>query len=159
MAANYFSRKKNIIIYSIALALLLLFLKWIEYRLLIIGHASRLYLGVLAILFTGLGIWLAIRLAKPNTRTVVVEKQIMIASKPASPFVLNTAEIAKLNISKRELEVLQLMGEGLGNREIAGRLFVSLNTVKTHSSNIFGKLAVSRRTQAVEKAKRLGLIP
>jgi ATP/maltotriose-dependent transcriptional regulator MalT len=65
----------------------------------------------------------------------------------------------RLGISKREHEVLELMAKGLSNQEIADNLFVSLNTIKTHSSNLFIKLQVGRRTQAVQKGKELGLIP
>jgi ATP/maltotriose-dependent transcriptional regulator MalT len=72
---------------------------------------------------------------------------------------LNQKELQNLGLSKREMEVLQLMAEGLSNHEIASRLFVSLNTIKTHSSKVFEKLEVNRRTQAVDKAKKLSLIP
>jgi NarL family two-component system response regulator LiaR len=104
-----------------------------------------------------LGIWLAIKLIKPKVETVVVEKYLY--TDPAIPFILNEEALTGLGISKRELEVLQLMAEGLSNQEIAKKLFVSLNTIKTHSSKIFEKMDVQRRTQAIEKAKRLGLIP
>jgi NarL family two-component system response regulator LiaR len=84
------------------------------------------------------------------------EKQVFVDND--SDFKLNEQAVAQLRISKRELEVLQLMAEGLSNQEIAGRLFVSLNTIKTHTSNLFEKLEAGRRTQAIEKAKRLSLI-
>lgn len=74
-------------------------------------------------------------------------------------FILNEQELQKLGISKREHEVLELMSTGLTNQEIADKLFVSLNTIKTHSSNLFLKLEVSRRTQAIQKGKQLRLIP
>jgi NarL family two-component system response regulator LiaR len=92
---------------------------------------------------------------KPKVKTIVIEKQVAADA----GFTLNEAELSKLRISNRELEVLQLMARGLSNQEIAERLFVSLNTIKTHSSNLFLKMEVERRTQAVEKAKRLSLIP
>jgi len=91
---------------------------------------------------------------KPKVNTIVIEKPVVADAS----FNLNEAELSKLKISSRELEVLQLMAEGLSNQEIAERLFVSLNTIKTHSSNLFLKMEVGRRTQAVEKAKRLSLI-
>jgi LuxR family maltose regulon positive regulatory protein len=62
-------------------------------------------------------------------------------------------------LSERELEVLLLIAEGLTNQEIAARLFLSLNTVKGHTRNIYGKLGVHSRTQAVSKARTLGLLP
>ncbi|MEO6498932.1 MAG: LuxR C-terminal-related transcriptional regulator, partial [Mucilaginibacter sp.] len=87
----------------------------------------------------------------------IVEKEVYIT--PAEGFTFNQSALVKLGISNRELEVLQLMASGLSNREIADRLFVSLNTIKTHSSNVFVKMEVERRTQAVDKARKLGLVP
>jgi DNA-binding CsgD family transcriptional regulator len=136
------------------MAALLFLLKWLELRLVIFNHALEIYVGAIALIFMVLGIWLAVKLSKP--KTVIVEKEIFI--RPAS-FSLNERELDNLNISKRELEVLQLMSEGLSNTEIAERLFVSLSTVKTHSRNLFDKLDVSRRTQAIDKGKKLSLIP
>lgn len=148
---------KNIILYGFSLALLLLLLRWLEFRFLVLNHALDIYIGAIALIFTGLGIWLALKLAKPKTQTIIVEKEIYL--KPEPDFVLNEAELEKLGMSKRELEVLELMAKGMSNQEIAERLFVSLNTIKTHSSKVFEKLDVKRRTQAVEKAKRLSIIP
>ena len=145
-------KNKEIILYGLALAVLLFLLKWLELRFVIIDHAFEIYIGAIAAIFTGLGIWLAVKLTKP--KTVVVEKEVYIKD-----FTLNENELNKLRLSKRELEVLQLMAEGLSNQEIAERLFVSLNTIKTHSSKVLEKLDVERRTQAVEKAKRLSIIP
>jgi DNA-binding CsgD family transcriptional regulator len=156
---KFLLKHKHTIIYSLSLAILLFVLKWLELRFIIIDHALEIYIGAIAAIFTGLGIWLALKLAKPKVQTVVVEKEVYIHQSPASDFNLNETEMNKLGISRRELEVLQLIAEGLSNQEIAARLFVSLNTVKTHSSRIFEKLDVKRRTQAIEKAKRLSLIP
>ncbi|HEX8516841.1 MAG TPA: LuxR C-terminal-related transcriptional regulator [Bacteroidia bacterium] len=150
-------KNKSIIAYGLSLALLLFLLKWLEFKFLIISHSFEIYAGAIALIFTGLGIWLALKLSKPGKETVVIEKEIYI-TKPAE-FILNIKEIEKLGISNRELEVLGLMAEGLSNQEIAGRLFVSLSTIKTHSSKILEKLDVKRRTQAIEKAKRLAIIP
>jgi ATP/maltotriose-dependent transcriptional regulator MalT len=136
---------------------LLFILKWLQFRFVIIDHALEIYVGAIALIFTALGIWLAMKLARPKIQTVVVEKEVY--KTPAHDFTTNEAELVKLGLSKRELEVLQLIAEGLSNQEIAARLFVSLNTIKTHSSRIFEKLEVRRRTQAIEKAKRLNLIP
>ncbi|BAU52100.1 response regulator transcription factor [Mucilaginibacter gotjawali] len=148
-------RNKQNIIYGLALALLLLLLNWLEWHFVIINHAFEIYAGAIALIFTALGIWLAIKLVKPKVNTVVIEKPVIAVT----GFILNGAELNRRRISSRELEVLQLMATGLSNQEIAERLFVSLNTIKTHTSNLFLKLEAGRRTQAIEKAKRLNLIP
>jgi DNA-binding CsgD family transcriptional regulator len=148
-------RNKQNIIYGVSLALLLLLLKWLEWHFVIVYHAFEVYASAIAVVFTALGIWLALKLMKPKVKTIVIEKPVVADT----GFNLNESELGKLRISSRELEVLQLMAEGLSNQEIAERLFVSLNTIKTHSSNLFIKMEVERRTQAVEKGKRLSLIP
>lgn len=153
---NFILRNKHILLYGIAMALLLFLLKWLELRFIIFDHAFEIYIGAIAFVFTSLGIWLALKLAKPKVRTVIVEKEIFVNK---NHFTINENEVTKLNLSKRELEVLQLMAEGLSNDEIAQRLFVSLSTIKTHSRNLFDKLGVARRTQAVDKAKKLSIIP
>jgi ATP/maltotriose-dependent transcriptional regulator MalT len=145
-----------VIIYGASLALLLFLLKWLEWHFIILDHAVQIYAGAIALLFTALGIWLALKLARPKVKTIVVEKEVMITPLPAGT--INEKEITRLGLSARELEVLQLMAEGLSNQEIAGRLFLSLNTIKTHASNIFEKLDVRRRTQAVEQARKLNII-
>ena len=154
---QFLIKHKTILLYGISLALLLFLLRWLELRFIIFDHAVEIYIGAIAIIFTALGIWLALKLTKPKIERVVVEKEIYIEK--GREFVFNEAEFTRLGISKRELEVLQLMAEGLSNAEIAGRLYVSLNTIKTHASNIFFKLDAGRRTQAIEKAKSLCLIP
>jgi DNA-binding CsgD family transcriptional regulator len=173
-----FRRYKLIIFYGLALALLLFVLKWLEWRFIIFDHALELYSGALALLFTALGIWLALKLARPKVKTLVVEKEVIVTREIAVPAVGATepvaaysagvalakdpaaaeAALARLGVSQRELEVLQLMAEGLSNQEIAARLFVSLNTVKTHSQRLFEKLDVRRRTQAVETGRKLQII-
>jgi ATP/maltotriose-dependent transcriptional regulator MalT len=131
-------------------------MKWLEWRLVILDHAFELYAGAVAILFTALGIWLSKKLTQPKTNTIIVEKEVVVETKD---FRLNEAEIARLGLTKREMEVLQSMADGLSNQQIAERLFLSLNTIKTHSSKVFEKLEVQRRTQAVEKARKLNIIP
>jgi two-component system, NarL family, response regulator LiaR len=150
---RFFAKYKHIFLYGAALALLLLLLNWLEWKFIVLDRAIELYSGALAIVFTGLGIWLAIKLARPKWKTVIVEKEIYVR-----PGTINEKELARLGLSARELEVLRLMADGLSNQEIAARLFVSLNTIKTHSANIFEKLDVRRRTQAVDKAKKLNII-
>jgi len=156
MMAVFFRKYKTTWVYGISLAVLLLLLKWLELTFIIYDHAFEIYAGLIALLFTGLGIWLARILTKPKIEKTVVEKNVL--RDPAHPFAVNEKELLRLGISLRELEVLQLMALGLSNQEIANRLFVSLNTVKTHAARLFGKLDVQRRTQAVERGKRMGLI-
>jgi two-component system, NarL family, response regulator LiaR len=154
---NFLLRNKAIIIYGISLALLLFLLKWLELRFLLFSHSFEVYAGLIAIIFTALGIWLALKLTKPKIETVVVEKEVYVSRN--ENFVLDTSLVAKLELSKRELEILNLLAQGLSNQEIAAKLFVSLSTVKTHIQNLFEKLDVKRRLQAVEKARSLNLIP
>ena len=157
MPAPFFAKNKPVLIYGISLAALLFLLKWLELRFVIFNHAFELYIGAVALIFTGLGIWLALKISKPKVEKVVVEKEIYIERSPV--FTRNEAALQQLELSKRELEVLQLMAEGLSNQEIANRLFLSLNTIKTHSLRLFAKLDVERRTQAVDKAKKMQIIP
>ncbi|WP_121808019.1 response regulator transcription factor [Mucilaginibacter kameinonensis] len=155
MAKNLLAKNKLTILYGLCLAVLLLLLKWLELKLVIVNNAYEVYMGAIAVFFTALGIWLALKLTKP--KTVIVEKQVYVNNGPE--FTVNQAEVEKLGLSKRELDVLQLMAEGLSNQEISERLFVSLNTIKTHSAKVFEKMEVKRRTQAVEMGKRLCIIP
>lgn len=157
MNLNFLNRNKRSILYGVSLAFLLFLLKWLELRFIIINHAFEIYIGFIAVIFTALGIWLALKLTRPKVETLIVEKEVYL-EKPAN-FILNDTELKKLNLSKRELEVLKLMAAGLSNQEIALRLFVSLNTIKTHSKNLFEKMDVERRTQAIDKAKKLSIIP
>src|ERR1022692_2015941 len=157
MIRRFLAKNKVVLGYGIALAVLLFLLKWLELRFVIYDHALEIYIGAIALMFTLLGIWLALKLARPKVETVIIEKTVYPDN--SQGFAINEAALAALGLSKRELEVLALMAEGLSNDEIARRLFVSLNTIKTHSSRLFEKLDVSRRTQAIEKAKRLRLIP
>src|SRR6478736_7266216 len=139
--------KKTIILYGLAMAVFIFLLKYLEYRLLIHDLSTEIYVGIIAITFTALGIWAGIRLTR---------KKVMVTD---GNFIFNEKELQRLGISKREHEVLELVASGLSNQEIADKLFVSLNTIKTHTSNLFLKLDVSRRTQAIQKAKELRLIP
>lgn len=156
MISNTVLRNRSILLYGLSLALLLFLMKWLEWRYVVIDHATEIYTGCIAVLFTGLGIWLALKLARPKVQTVIVEKEVIIR---AGNFVLDEKQLEATGLSKRELEVLQLMANGLSNEQIAERLFVSVNTVKTHSSKVFGKLEVTRRTHAIDKARKLSLIP
>ena len=154
---NFLLRNKATIIYSISLAFLLFLLKWLELRFIIFDHSFEIYIGFIAIIFTALGIWLALKLSKPKIETVVIEKEVYITRN--ENFILDTSVVARLGLSKRELEILDLLARGHSNQEIAAKLFVSVSTVKTHIQNLFEMLDVKRRIQAVEKARRLNLIP
>ena len=148
---------KSIFLYAALMALLVFALKWMQWKYLIVDHSVDIYVGLIAVFFTLLGIWVASQLTKPKIETVVVEKQVYVVS-PES-FVLNEEELTKLNLTTREYEVLQQLSKGLSNAEIGEQLFLSLSTVKTHVSNLLFKMDVKNRTQAIEKAKRLKLTP
>jgi NarL family two-component system response regulator LiaR len=139
--------KRIILTYGFSLAALVFLLKYLEYRMFVRDLSIEFYVGIVALMFTILGVWVGQRFTR--------QKVVMVGP----DFILNENELIRLNISKREYEVFQLMAEGLSNQEIADKLFVSLNTIKTHTSNIFLKLEVNRRTQAVQKGKELRLIP
>lgn len=147
-------RHKTIFLLGLSLGLLLVLLRWMELRWLVFMHATEIYIGGIALIFTIMGAWLAIRLTSP--KTVVVEKEVIVSG--GTVFERDDLAVATLGLSARELDVLELMALGFSNQEIADKLFVSLNTIKTHSSRIFEKLEVSRRTQAVEKARKMRVI-
>lgn len=136
--------KKSVLIYSVAVGLLAFLLTWLEYNYKVRVFSTELYIVLIALVFTGLGAWVGRRLT----------------SKSLPPtFEKNDRAIGYLGISEREYEVLELLAQGLSNKEIAGQLFVSPNTVKTHLAHLYDKLEVSRRQQAINKAKQLKIIP
>ena len=143
------------LIYGVCGGALIIVLRLIEYRFLVIEHSVQIYAGLIAALFAGLGIWLGLRLTRKKELVVVREVPVPISD----TFTLNEQCQRELGITRRELEILELIAQGLSNREIAEKLFVSENTVKTHSSHLFDKLSVKRRTQAVQIGKEMGLIP
>jgi two-component system, NarL family, response regulator LiaR len=145
--------KKTILVYGLLGGVLIAALKLAEYRYLVIEHSLEIYGGIVAVLFSVLGIWLGLKLTR---RTVVVKEVPVLVT---GPFVRNEARLEELGITPRELEILEAMAAGLSNREIAERLFVSENTVKTHAGRVFEKLSARRRTQAVQRAKEEKLIP
>jgi len=147
--------KRHILIYGLVGGLLIVLLKLIEYRFLVIEHSIEIYGGLVALLFAVLGIWLGLKLTR-NKETLVI-KEIPISQ--TVPFTVNQARLRELGITPRELQILELIASGLSNREIAEKLFVTENTVKTHSSRLFDKLSARRRTQAVQLGKEFGLIP
>ena len=150
------SKNRQLIYYSVAFAVLFGLLKWIEYQFLVANYSFEIYASATALLFTSLGIWIALKLTKPKNTTIILEKNQFLSN--SNNFKPNEKLILQLGLSKRELEVLQLMAQGLSNQEISENLFVSLNTVKTHISRLFSKLNVKRRTQAIEMAKKSAII-
>ena len=148
--------KKTILLYGLALAGLTLLLNVLEYKFFVRDISMEIYMGLIAAVFTVVGIWIATRIIRRRTETVVKEVEVVVGN---VDFTLNEAEIERLGISTREYEVLEQMSKGLSNQEIADTLFISLNTVKTHAANLYVKLDVKRRTQAVQRAKELQLIP
>ena len=156
--------KRHVLIYGLVGGVLIVVLKLTEYRFLVLEHSLEIYGGLTAATFATLGIWLGYKL---TGRPRVVVKEVEVPAQaaalqsplPGEPFLPNERKCEELGITPRELETLGLIAQGLSNREIADKLFVSENTVKTHSSRVFGKLGARRRTQAVQLGKELGLLP
>ena len=146
--------RKTVLLYGLLGGVLIAGLKFIEYRFLVVEHSLEIYGGLVALLFSSVGIWLGLKLTK--TKETIVVKEVAV---PDEPFAVNEDRRERLGITPREMEILELMAAGLSNREIAEKLFVSENTVKTHSSRLFDKLQAKRRTQAVQLGKEAGLIP
>lgn len=147
---------RHIILYGLILATLVFALKWLQWKFLIVDNAIDIYVGLIAVFFTALGIWVATQLVKPKVETVIVEKEIVV-TKPEE-FTLNETELKKLNLNNREYEVLQLLAKGYSNADIASELFLTVSTIKTHVSNLYFKMDVKSRTQAIAKAKQLKII-
>src|SRR5262245_29981031 len=150
------SVKRLVFYYGVPAGLLIVALRMVEYRFLVIDHGVEIYGALVAALFAAVGIALGIRLTRE--RVVVREVTVEVPVPALTPFSLNQREVESRGITPRELEILQLIAEGLSTREMAERLFVSENTVKTHCTRLFDKLGVNRRTKAVQVAKALGLI-
>jgi DNA-binding CsgD family transcriptional regulator len=151
--------KRHALIFGLVGGLLIATLQYTEYRFVIIEHSVELYGALVAILFSAFGIWLGLRITR--RRETVVVKEVLVPAEPpaAKSFAPNTDQQDSVGITARELEVLALVARGLSNREIATQLFVSENTIKTHCARAFDKLGASRRTQAVQRGKELGLLP
>ena len=146
---------KHVLLYGVIGGVLIAGLKMIEYRWLVIDHSIEIYGGIVAAIFAAVGVWLGRRITRP--RHTVEVREVLVPA-PAE-FIRDEDRLAALGITPRELEILELIAKGLSNKEIGERLFVSENTVKTHSSRVFDKLGARRRTQAVQLGKDLRLIP
>ena len=159
----FWEKNRTFILYVLSLALLFIIMRLVEYKLLIIDHSVEIYVGVIALFFLLLGIWISRKLFSPKKEISIIEnekiieKEIYIDRPPV--FEQNVSALKKMEISSRELEVLELIAKGMSNQEIADQLFLSLSTIKTHVGNLFFKLDVTRRTQAVQKAKKMSIIP
>ena len=147
--------KRHVLIYGLIGGILIAVLKWTEYRFLVVEHSFEIYGGLIAATFAILGIWLGLKLTR--TQPTVVVKEVPVPA--GGPFVPDEKKRGDLGITPRELEILELIAQGMSNREIAEKLYVSENTVKTHSSRVFDKLGARRRTQAVQLGKQFGLLP
>jgi DNA-binding CsgD family transcriptional regulator len=134
---------RTILIYGVLLAAGAYGLRWLEYQYVIRTHATETYVVLIALAFLGLGLWAGARLFRRP---------------PPGPFAPNRQACATLGVSDRELEVLTLLAAGRSNKEIANQLELSPNTVKTHVSKLFEKLEARRRTQAISRARELGII-
>ncbi len=150
---------RDVLIYGLSGGLLIGALRFVEYRFLVIEHSFEIYGAIIAALFAAVGIWLGLTITKEK----IVVKQVEVPFEvrvpvPAGPFVLNAAKVEELGLTPRELEILSLIAEGLSTKQMAERIFVSENTVKTHCSRVFDKLGVNRRTQAVQVGKQLGIL-
>ncbi len=151
--------KRHVLIYGVIGGVLIGLLKWTEYRFLVVEHSIEIYGGLIAATFAALGIWLGLKLTGKQQKVVVKEVIVPVAVPAGKAFALDEKRRQDLNITPRELEILELIAQGMSNREIAEKLFVSENTVKTHSSRVFDKLGAKRRTQAVQLGKEFGLLP
>lgn len=151
--------KKTVLLYGLLGGVLIALLKLVEYRYLVLEHSLEIYGGIVALVFAGVGIWLGQKLTRERVVTREVPVRVEVPVVRTEPFVRDPARAEALGITPRELDILDAMVAGLSNREIAERLFVSENTVKTHAARLFAKLSAKRRTQAVQLAREAGLIP
>ncbi len=170
--------RRHVFIYGLLGGALIALLNLVEYRFVIVQHSMQIYGGIIAALFATLGIWLGVTLTRRRETASMattgatdsalapfggfatsVASAVPAVSTDIAPMVDRAEQREALGITKRELEILELMAAGLSNREIAERIFVSENTVKTHSSRLFEKLSARRRTQAVQIGKARGLLP
>jgi DNA-binding CsgD family transcriptional regulator len=134
---------RTILTYGVILAAGSVGLQWLQYRFLVHTYPIEAYVSLVALAFLVLGVWAGARMFRRG---------------PQDSFERNTRVKETLGISERELQVLELLAQGRSNKEIANQLSVSPNTVKTHVSRVFEKLEVRRRTEAILRARELGMI-
>src|SRR5579863_3434449 len=150
--------RRHVLIYGLIGGVLITLLKWTEYRYVVIEHSIEIYGGLTAAAFAVLGIWLGVKLTARRQNLDVKEVPVPTPIAAGEPFAPDETKREDLGITRREFEILELIAQGMSNREIAEKLFVSENTVKTHCSRVFDKLGAKRRTQAVQLGKKLGLL-
>ncbi len=148
---------RSVVGFGLLGGLLIAGLRALEYRYLLLQHSAEIYAGMVAVLFALLGLWLGARFSRPRERVVLREVPVAVAATPQ--FTRDDAALARLGLTPREMGILELIAAGLSTREIAARLFLSENTVKTHTSRVFEKLGARRRLQAVQRAREQRLIP
>ena len=151
--------KRAVLIYGIAGGVLIAALRFTEYRFLVVEHSLEIYGGLIALVFATVGVWLGLTITR---KEVVKEEVIVVKEVPAAPaarFTVDEDRRRALGVTPRELEILGLLAQGLSAKEMAAALFVSENTVKTHTARLFDKLRVNRRIRAVEAGRTFGLIP
>lgn len=148
---------REIVIFGLCGGVLITVLKLTEYRFLVVEHSVEIYGALVAVLFAAVGIWLGGTMTRKKPEVIV--REVPVEVRVQGPFVLDDARVRALQITPRELEILGLIALGLSNKEIAERVFVSENTVKTHASRLFDKLGARRRTEAVQIGKTSRLIP
>ncbi len=147
--------RKHVLLYGLLGGALIAGLRLIEYRWLVVVHSVEIYGGLIAVVFAGVGVWLGLRLKRNRGRVAV--REVLVEARPE--FIRDQEKVEALGLTPRELEMLEQVAAGLGNKEIADRVHISENTVKTHLSRVFGKLGARRRTQAVQLGKEFRLIP
>ncbi|MGC3943693.1 MAG: response regulator transcription factor [Chryseolinea sp.] len=157
MLRSLIHRSRHIMLYSLLMGVMVFLLKWLQWKYLVADYSVELYVGLIAVAFTGLGLWIATHLSQPKVQKVFVEKEVYLPQRAEHR--VNEVELSKLNLTSREYEVLKLLTKGCSNAEIAEQLFLSLSTIKTHVSNLFVKMDVKSRMQAVQKANLLGIRP
>lgn len=153
---EWYKGLRHILLYGLAVGALVFGLKWLQWNFLIVDNAIDIYVGLIAIVFTVLGVWIALQLTAPKKQTVFVEKPILVEQ--PKKFVLNKTELQRLNLTNREYQILQLLAQGYSNAHIADQLFLSLSTIKTHVSNLYSKMEVKNRFQAMTKAKAMEIV-
>lgn len=151
--------RKQVLIFGLAGGVLVVLLQLTEYHFLVLEHSVAVYSALIAIVFATTGIWLGTRLLSPKERLVPQIIEVPVPVPSAAPFSPDEPTRLRLGITPREYEILTLVAQGLTNREIAAKVFVSENTVKTHCARAFDKLGARRRTEAVQRAKELHLLP
>jgi DNA-binding CsgD family transcriptional regulator len=151
--------KRHVFMLGLVGGVLAAILQWTQYRFLVMEHSIEIYGALVAAIFAGLGIWLGVRLTGKRETIVIKEVPVLVQVPASTPFLSDERKRDDLGITPRELEILGLIAEGLSNREMAERLHVSENTIKTHCSRTFDKLGARRRTEAVQLGKTLGLLP